>query len=132
MKDQGFRVRLHSLLTNLTPAWPDGRTDALVDVIQHWNAEPSLTKQVALAAEHCRLPVPDALLVDPRNALLHDRKIKQKWGSLADYYKKVDETVLFLILRMLGYDGVVCSPVSRNGEVNLRELVANQGADSGV
>jgi hypothetical protein len=98
----------------LTPAWTSERTDQLIQTIKQWNAEPSFTKCVQLAATHFGLPEPHGRLIGGRNPVVHDGDLPSKLPPgtrhSGDLARSAEALVTTVLLRMLNFDGQAYLP----------------------
>lgn len=103
-----WRSQFSAVLGQLTDAWTDERTDALVGMIKGWNKEPSFTKRVKLAAAALDLAEPHSQLVKERNLLVHDGEVPEKMPAgirhIGDFSRAVEALVTAMLLRMLEHD----------------------------
>lgn len=109
LDDKEWRSEFSAVLGQLTDAWTDMRTGALVGTIKGWNKEPSFTKRVKQAAVALDLAEPHGPLVKERNLLVHDGEVPEKMPAgirhLGDFSRAVEALVTAMLLRMLGHEG---------------------------
>lgn len=106
-----FRWVLHRILRLLSSNWERYRTEALCDnVIKGWNAEPSFPEKVIRSCESLGIKSPARSKIGVRHKLLHagefDKKLKTMDAKI-EYLFGIEGTVLMLLVRMLGFNGLV-------------------------
>ncbi|MFH1110934.1 MAG: hypothetical protein V1790_17310, partial [Planctomycetota bacterium] len=103
--DDGFKRRLHDLLTELSPHWGADRTNRLIETIKAWNATPSFSKRICRVCDKLRIPQPPERLLATRHRLLHSGDLDPREGTIGEYWTELEWPVLVTILRLLGYEG---------------------------
>jgi hypothetical protein len=109
LDEKAWKSEFSAVLWQLTDAWTNERTEALVGVIKGWNKEPSFSKRVKQAAVALGLREPHGQLVKERNLLLHYGEVPERMPAsirhIGDFSRAVESLVTAMLLRILGHEG---------------------------
>ncbi len=99
-----FQQQLHAHMAELIPGWPEGKTGSLIASIRNLNGVPYKTR-IEKAFEDLNVLPPSKKILDARNALVHNGKLKVKGGDLIGYLSEITTCVLAAMFSMLHYEG---------------------------
>lgn len=114
LADVAWRKDLEAVLGKLSPSWQTHHTEAIISNVKQWNAGPSFTKRVQMAAKALGLPEPLGKVVAPRNPLLHEGEVPDEFPvgieHLGDFSRAVESLITSMLLRMLQHAGPAYLP----------------------
>lgn len=114
LADAPWRKVMEAVLGMLSPNWQAHHTEAIIANIKQWNAGPSFTKRVQMAAKALGLPEPLGKVVSPRNPLLHEGEVPDEFPAgiehLGNFSCAVESLITSMILRMLQHAGPAYLP----------------------
>jgi hypothetical protein len=107
VETEAFRASLHVLINSYCGAWCTDRTDSLIRTIKEWNSEPSYAQRVRRVCTELDVPPPSAKAIALRHRLLHGYQKPVSAAELDEAWPDIDDAVVLLLLRILGFRGNV-------------------------
>jgi len=123
LRGREFREQLHALLGGLSNNWKKQRTDNLIGVIKQWNAGPSFIKGITRACQALDLKPPGAKFLGARHRLMHLGELHLPHVTPESFWTELEALILFLMLRMLKYDGLAYAAHYGCHPIRLRDSV---------
>lgn len=102
-----LKSRLGSLLNDFAEKekWTPERSEALVQQIELWNNAPSYPKKVGKAFELVGLKPPPGKMLKRRHSLMHEGGLKLEPQEALEFLCDLHQSIVSLMLSMLGYRG---------------------------
>jgi len=113
----------------LSNNWKTQHTDKLIVAIKEFNARPSFAEGIKRACRDLCLKPPDGKFLRTRHPLMHVGNLHLPHMRVQSFWTQLDGLVLFLILRMLKYDGLAYAAHYGRHPIRLRDI-ATQCASS--